>query len=253
VSNSIAAGVTYVVAAGNNYGADACMVSPARTAEAITVGATDSSDTRSIFSNLGPCLDLFAPGENITSDYKNGGTASMSGTSMASPHVAGAAALYLQSNPLATPATVRTALFANASYNNVSNPGSGSPNRLLYSNPPPTSCGKLDSGQALAPGQTLWSCAGNARIAHQTDGNVVIFDRLGMLWSTGTSGQTTSTFIMQADANLVLYPSTLNAIWNTGTGGNFGAHAYMRMQDDCNLVVYNSAGVPLWASYTQCR
>jgi subtilisin family serine protease len=133
VTRSIAAGVTYAVAAGNDN-QNACNQSPAATPNAITVAATDSTDTRASFSNFGKCVDIFAPGVQITSaSYKSDtGTAVMSGTSMASPHVAGAAALVLGANPAWTPAQVRDALVANADPNLVRSPGSGSPNKLLY-------------------------------------------------------------------------------------------------------------------------
>jgi subtilisin family serine protease len=133
VRRSIAAGVTYAVAAGNSN-ADACSSSPARTAEAITVGATDSNDARASFSNYGSCVDVFAPGVGITSAYGSGDTATarMSGTSMASPHVAGAAALILSANPSATPAQVRELLVSSAVSGKVTNAGTGSPNKLLY-------------------------------------------------------------------------------------------------------------------------
>ncbi|MFJ4275373.1 S8 family serine peptidase [Streptomyces coelicoflavus] len=130
VQGLINAGVTTVVAAGNNN-RDACTYSPSRTADAITVGATTSSDTRSSFSNYGRCLDLFAPGSDIVSTHNGGGQTSMSGTSMASPHVAGAAALYLSAHPGAAPQEVRDALVNGADQGEVGNPGSGSPNLLL--------------------------------------------------------------------------------------------------------------------------
>ena len=133
VTRSIAAGVTYAVAAGND-GKNACNYSPAATPDAITVGATDAGDVRASFSNYGSCVDIFAPGVRITSDsYKSDtATQSMSGTSMAAPHVAGAAALVLGAYPGWSPAQVRAALVDRATANIVGSRGSGSPNKLLY-------------------------------------------------------------------------------------------------------------------------
>jgi subtilisin family serine protease len=152
VRNSIAAGVTYAIAAGNSN-ADACTASPARTAEAITVGATANNDARASFSNFGTCLDIFAPGVGITSAWLNGGTNTISGTSMASPHVAGAAALYLADHPQATPLAVRNALVNGATPGKVSNPGPGSPNALLYTlfdggTPPPPPSNRYEAEDA---------------------------------------------------------------------------------------------------------
>lgn len=133
VANSIRAGVSYAVAAGNSN-LDACGFSPARVPAAITAGATDINDNRASFSNFGRCLDLFAPGVNITSAWIGSDTDSraISGTSMASPHVAGAAALILANRPTATPQQVRDAMVANATPGVVINPGPGSPNLLLF-------------------------------------------------------------------------------------------------------------------------
>jgi subtilisin family serine protease len=133
VNNLANSGVAIAVAAGNSN-ANACNSSPARAANAITVGSTTSTDARSSFSNFGTCLDLFAPGSSILSSWytSNTATATLSGTSMASPHVAGAAALYKQANPSASATTIRNALVNNATTNVVTNAGSGSPNRLLY-------------------------------------------------------------------------------------------------------------------------
>jgi subtilisin family serine protease len=134
VVNSTNAGVTYAVAAGNST-TDACTTSPARVPAALTVGATTSTDARASYSNFGTCLDLFAPGSSITSAWYTSDTATntISGTSMASPHVAGAATLYLQTAPGATPSQVAQALIAIATQGKVTSPGTGSPNRLVYS------------------------------------------------------------------------------------------------------------------------
>jgi subtilisin family serine protease len=132
VRNSIASGVTYTVAAGNSN-TNASTSSPARVTEAITVGATTSTDARASYSNYGSVLDLFAPGSSITAGWHTSDTATntISGTSMATPHVAGAAAIYLSSRPSATPAQVSTALVNGATSGVVTSPGSGSPNKLL--------------------------------------------------------------------------------------------------------------------------
>jgi subtilisin family serine protease len=134
VGNSIADGVTYAVAAGNET-EDACTGSPSGLAAAITVGATTSTDARASYSDFGSCVDFFAPGSSITSAsfLTDTGTATMSGTSMASPHVAGVAALYLQGTPAATPQQVRDGLLALTTKNVVTDARSAN-NHLLFSN-----------------------------------------------------------------------------------------------------------------------
>jgi len=135
VRNSIRSGVVYVVAAGNGN-KDASTYSPAGVPEAITVGATTRGDARGEFSNYGPALDLFAPGVSITSAWigDNQMYATASGTSMASPHVAGVVALYLETRRTASPSTVRSALVGTSTSGVVSNIGETSPNRLLFTN-----------------------------------------------------------------------------------------------------------------------
>ncbi len=176
VQGAVRAGITVTVAAGNE-GQDACNVSPARTPEAITVAASDAQDKRSIFnssqsSNYGTCTDLFGPGSKITSTRNGGGTQQMSGTSMATPHVAGAAALYLTANPSATPAQVTKALLDNTTPGKISDV-KGSPNKLLYTgflgggtpNPPSCAGGSStddiaipDAGDAVSSTVTIGSC-----------------------------------------------------------------------------------------------
>ncbi len=139
VRNAVAAGVTVAVAAGNS-GGDACNESPSRAASAITVGATESNDVRAGYSNYGNCVDIFAPGSGITSAYigDDYSFAGMSGTSMATPHVAGVAALILGDYPSSTPDQVRSTMLS-ASANVVQSAGAGSPTALLtmlYSAPP---------------------------------------------------------------------------------------------------------------------
>ena len=133
VKASIDAGITYAVAAGNDS-SDACSASPADQPDAITVGATDDKDAKATFSNFGRCVDVFAPGVDITSVGITApdSTAKMSGTSMATPHVSGGIALYLSQHPDAKPADVAKALVGAATPDKVGDPGTGSPNKLLF-------------------------------------------------------------------------------------------------------------------------
>jgi subtilisin family serine protease len=133
IKNSTNAGVTYAVAAGND-GADACRYSPASAPEAITVGATQSNDKMPSFSNYGSCVDLFAPGVYIVSSWLDSDDSwtTLSGTSMSSPHAAGAAALYLASHPSAPASEVSWSLTSTATPGVITSLGSGSPNRLLF-------------------------------------------------------------------------------------------------------------------------
>jgi subtilisin family serine protease len=186
--------VQFALAAGNS-GSDACNFTPARTPAAITVGATDINDNRASFSNFGTCLDVFAPGVAITSAWitNDSATNTISGTSMASPHVAGVAALILGDNPGFTGQQVRDAIVNNSTPNKVLNPGTGSPNRLLFvgAGGPPPVCSPVTNGTDVAiPDTDAWvtssvtvtGCPGNAKTAstvavtilHLNRGDVVI-------------------------------------------------------------------------------
>ena len=142
VKNAIAKGITFGVAAGNDGGflgdllgsSNACNGSPSRVPAAITVAATDSNDKRATYSDIGPCVDIWAPGTGITSDWMGSTTATntISGTSMATPHVVGVAALYLTTHPTAAPATVAGALATASTKGVVQSPGSNTVNQLLF-------------------------------------------------------------------------------------------------------------------------
>ncbi len=168
VANSIASGVTYGIAAGNGdaFGnpQNACSTSPARVPAAITVGATQNNDAKASFSNFGTCLDIFAPGVGITSSWNTNDTATntISGTSMATPHVVGVAALIASAHPTWTPQQVRDSMVGSATPNKVTNPGTGSPNLLLFvdngTQPPPTN----DFSVAVSPASGSVAPGGSA-------------------------------------------------------------------------------------------
>jgi|GEM_PF-3169748 len=113
----------------------------------------------------------------------------------------------------------------------------------------PLVCGRLNANESLNPGQSRWSCAGAVELRHQTDGNVVAYDRQGVLWATYTNGRATTRLTMQADGNLVLYNGS-TPVWNSQTSNRPGA--FLGIQDDCNLVIYHN-NAPAWATYTFCR
>jgi subtilisin family serine protease len=189
VANSIASGVTYAIAAGNSN-ANACNSSPARVAAALTVGSTTTTDARSSFSNFGTCVDLFAPGSSITSTWNTSDTATntISGTSMATPHVAGVAALYLSQFGIQSAATVAAAIVDNATTGVVGSPGTGSPNRLLYS---------IFGGGGGAT--TVFSDGFETATGWTTNPNGSDTATTGV-WARGTPQQTASGSVMQLGA-----------------------------------------------------
>lgn len=212
VRRVIAAGITVVVAAGNSA-YNACLDSPARVTDAVTVGAVQSDDNRAQYSNVGPCVDLFAPGTSVVSagiadDFA---TATKSGTSMAAPHVAGAAALLVAANPGISPASVALSLATNATVGAIPDPGLDSPNRLLRtgtavsttplliatSSLPSATVGTAYSATLVATGgtaPTTWSVAAGALPAG------LALSSSGVLSGTPTVAGTSSFTVQAVDA-----------------------------------------------------
>ncbi|WP_257901963.1 S8 family serine peptidase [Saccharothrix obliqua] len=252
VQRSIDAGVTYAVAAGNHR-SNACELSPARIPDALTVAASDAADRRAVFSNRGPCVDLFAPGTSVKSTWNTGdyATAYLDGTSMASPHVAGAAALHLSAHPDDSPAAVRAALVGNATPGRVAD-AAETPNRLLFTGvPTPATPGedRITRGERLTPGQSKRSPNGAFRLTMQTDGNLVQYTAYGeALWSTGTWGTDAAYAILQPDGNFVLYSAAGVPRWDTRTWGT--AAERFEVQDDSNLVLYGPSRQVFWARWS---
>lgn len=200
-------GVTTVVAAGNSA-VDACTASPARVPGAVTVAASDSADKQASFSNFGSCVDLYAPGVGITSDYYTSttATASMSGTSMAAPHTAGAAAVLLSQNPALAPADVAAALVANATSGVIAGASAGTPNRLLYT-------GATAPAPAPAPAPAVTSVSPAAKATAVAAGTNVT-----ATFSTAVQGVNAGTFVLRnAAGNSIAATVTYNATTLTAT------------------------------------
>lgn len=230
VARSITDGVTYAVAAGNSN-TDACTASPASEPTAITVGATGSTDARASYSNFGTCLDVFAPGSGITSDWITSTTATntISGTSMATPHVVGVAALLLSADSTATPATITARLLANATPSVVTDTRTGSPNLLLAS-------GTFTPGPVTAPSEprNLVAAVGNARITLTFDvpadtGGAAITDYViqqasgGGAWTTVVDGISNATTVTVTGlTNGTTYSFRAAAVNSASTGAYSG-------------------------------
>jgi len=225
VNNLISRGVTVVVAAGNS-GADACNYSPARVANAITVGATTSTDSRASYSNFGSCVDVFAPGSSITSAWYTSSTATavLSGTSMASPHVAGIAAVTLAVNGAQSPSQVAAAISAAATPDVVTSPGTNSPNLLAFvstgsTTPVTTAPDKPNAPSVLAQRRALsaaWSLPddGGSPLTQQI---VRVYQSSRVVKQVTLSGSATATQISGLRAG-TSYQVTVTAINAVGTG-----------------------------------
>ncbi|MGI5246343.1 S8 family serine peptidase [Dactylosporangium sp. CA-139066] len=280
VKRSIDSGVTYSVAAGNED-ADACQSSPADVPDALTVAATDDADNRSVWdptpgagdaSNWGTCVDLFAPGTDVPSTFNPNLYSDapyyyvyLSGTSMATPHVTGAAALFLQKNLQATPAEVRAGIMGAATQNAVKDV-KGSPNAFLYTtdvqktNTPtrgPSEADRLKSGEALIRNDptknTITSPDGRFTLTLQPqDGNLVLYEYgKRPLWASGI--KTSAAWLLnQPDGNVVDNNSSgTYAGWATNTGGG---KSTLVLQNDGNVVLYrDSDHKVLWAAGTCCH
>jgi len=243
--NSINSGITFAVSSGN-LNRDACASSPARVTEAITVNASDIGGSRAPFSNFGQCTDIFAPGVDITSAWSGSDSDSdtISGTSMAAPHVAGAAALYLSTNPTANPQQTQNAVVAmNSTRGRIRDAAPGSPNVQLF-------VGKINdnvkAGEKLLAGESKISPNRQYRLTVQTDGNLVLYNADGVAqWYTNTYGTGSGNYLtLQPDGNLVLYNANGTPLWNTQSYGSTAN--ILIVQNDGNVVLYGPGNKVFW-------
>ncbi|MDX8055872.1 S8 family serine peptidase [Lentzea sp. BCCO 10_0798] len=216
VRASIRGGVTYVVAAGN-FNDDSCKYSPQRVTETINVMATDRTDARAQFSSFGTCSDLFAPGVQIVSasHRNNSDPSTKDGTSMASPHVAGAAALYLADNPAKTPAEVHAAILAQATPGKVANPGAGSANLLLRTN-----AGGVPGVSVTNPGNQSTALNGTAGLTLSASGGTAPYTWSATGLPTGLSIGSSSGVVSGTATTAGTYNVTVTATAAAGGSGS---------------------------------
>ncbi len=249
LQNMIASGVTTAVAAGNGnaFGIpeDACTKSPARVPEAITVGASDNNDAGASFTNFGTCVDIFGPGVNITSSWNtnNSATNTISGTSMASPHVAGVAALYVQGNPSATPADVAAVLVARGTNGALTNITADSPNILLFASSSSDTTPPVATLTAPADGDSL---TGTVTLSATASDDVGVTEVKFYVGGTAVATATSAPYSVSWDSASVsngAYAITARAF---DAGGNTGSSAA------ANVTISNVAP-PGDASYDAAR
>jgi subtilisin family serine protease len=236
VQNVINDGIVMVVAAGNSN-VDACNTSPARATNALTVGATgqystgETTDSRSSYSNYGPCLDIFAPGSRITSSWIGGSAAisTISGTSMAAPHVAGVAAVLFGRYPSSTASQIASMLRTSATPNVVISPGTGSPNYLLYLDPLGGTPSGPDAVTPVAPSAptaititpssgslSIKFTAGSAGTSPITNYKYSLDG--GVTWLTRSPASTLSPIVVSGLTNGSTYSVSIRAISTAGDG-----------------------------------
>ncbi len=229
VQSLIDSGVTVVAAAGNdNPGINACTVSPASAPQAITVGASTKTDHAADFSNYGSCLDLYAPGEGITSDWPkdSAGTyriATLDGTSMAAPHVTGVVALYLEGHPAVTPGQVSQVITSTATAGQITGVNPRYPHDLLFSPQPVPVPEGVSAGDRLRPGQNLvrthrlYSANRAYFLAHRSADKWLCLYRASsgrVVWSSGRTGAWTN---LSTAGALSSYDSYGRRTWTSGT------------------------------------